>query len=57
MPKYIIVDNCESRGGSLLRTVLFLAFFWLAALFWFGFFYYGSEPLNSEIQTEGRTAK
>jgi hypothetical protein len=52
--RYLIVQNKRRRLGKLAMALIYLAMFMLASLYFFGFFYWGSAELESEIRIEGR---
>lgn len=53
-PRYIIVQDSSPRLGRFARALLYVAMFLLGLTYFLGFFWYGTEPLDSEIRTEGR---
>lgn len=52
--RYIVVEDSPPRLRKATRTFLIVVMLILATLYFLGFFWAGSAPLESEIQIEGR---
>lgn len=52
--RYLIIQESEPRLRKSLRMFLYFVMFLLATFYFFGFFYWGTEPLDSETRIEGR---